>query len=86
MSTGSVQTVLVCSPVTTGTVSPCPDGSAPTPVSAYVIASDSASLFDAAVGPYDYVNGAAFWSTAFVFTLTLYFSASIYRSLIRMLR
>jgi hypothetical protein len=85
MSVGSVQTVLVCAPGV-DTVSPCPAGTAPTPVSAYVVASDSASLFDAAVGPYDYANGAFFWGTAFTFTLTLYFAASIYRSILKLVR
>lgn len=87
MAVGSIQTLLVCSATTDGsTVSPCPAGQGPTATTAYVVAPDSASYFEAAVGPYDFVNGAAFWSGAFIFTLTLYFSSTIYKSILKLVR
>jgi hypothetical protein len=85
MATGTLQTVIVCAP-SAETMSPCPAGSAPAPVSAYVVSPESASLFDAAVGPYNYEGAAQFFATGFVFILTLYFGSRVFGMLLDMVR
>lgn len=85
MSSGAVQTILVCQPAA-DTVAPCPAGSAPVPTQAYVLAPDQAGFLDAATAPYDFVAGGQFWLAAFVFTLTLYFGSRIYAYIISMVR
>lgn len=85
MATGSVQTLIVCAP-SAETLSPCPAGSAPTPVSAYVVSADSASLFDAAVGPYNYEAAGQFFTSGFVFVLALYIGSRVFGMLLDMVR
>jgi hypothetical protein len=67
-------------------MAPCPAGQAPAPIDAYVVEPASASYFDAVAEPYDYINGAAFWAFAFVFTLTLYIGTRVYGTIINMVR
>jgi hypothetical protein len=85
MSTGSVQSVIVCAP-SAETLSPCPAGSAPTVVQGYIVSPDSANLFDAAVGPFDYVSAASFFAPGFAFIITLYIGSRFFGMLIDMVR
>lgn len=85
MPAGVLQTVLVCQESPTPSA-PCPAGQAPAAMQAYVVYPASASYLDAVAEPFDYATGAAFWSAAFVFTLSLYILARIYGSLISMVR
>lgn len=85
MPAGSVKTILVCADSATPQA-PCPAGQAPVAVSAYTVDPSSAPYFDAVVEPFDYANGAAFWSFAFVFTLSLYIGARIYGYIVNMTR
>lgn len=85
MPAGTLKTILVCQD-NAAPMAPCPAGQAPVAVHAYVIEPASASYFDAVAEPFDYANGAAFWSIAFVFTLSLYIATRIYGSIINMTR
>lgn len=85
MATGAVQTLIVCAP-SDATVSPCPAGSAPAPVSAYLVSPESSTLFDAAVGPYDYAAASGFFSFGFVFILTLYLGSRVFGLILDMVR
>ena len=82
---GAVKTVLVCEP-SAAPAAPCPAGSAPVFAQAYLIEPGSASYIDAVTTPFDYTQAAAYWSSAFVFTLTLYVVARSWGFLARMFR
>lgn len=85
MSSGSVQSVIVCAPAAEA-LSPCPAGTAPTVVQAYLVHPDSANLFDAAIGPYDYTNASQYFAASFVFVFSLYLGARVFGMLIDMVR
>lgn len=71
---GQVKTILVCEP-STNTVLPCPSGQALVAQEAYVISSSSSTYFEAISEPWNYAEGAAYWSAAFALILTIYFAS-----------
>ncbi|MDR7334277.1 hypothetical protein [Roseateles asaccharophilus] len=85
MPAGSLENVIVCRPSATP-AAPCGAGEAPTVLQAYVLAPSSSSFVDAAAGPYDYATGAAYWSAAFVFTVSLYLCTRVIGTIVNMVR
>lgn len=85
MSTGSLQSVIVCQASSTE-LAPCPAGQAPAVVQAYVLDPASSTFLDAIAQPFDYANGSAFWLSAFMFTLALYIGSRIYAAVIGVVR
>lgn len=81
MPTGSIQTVIVCTPVMNtpppAVRSLCPDQGtqmfAPVGVQAYVIDPSQQGNFEAATEPFDYGYASGIWSLAFSMIVGLYF-------------
>lgn len=71
MSSGTVQTLLVCVPSWT-TQAPCPSGHAVAAVQGYVINADQGASYEAATAPFDYAYAAGLWSLSFSFVVGLY--------------
>lgn len=80
MPFGSVQSVLVCSPVSAATeadVAICGaavagQSFAPRLVSAYMLDPGQAAVLEAAVGPFDYVYASGLWAFGFTTVVGLY--------------
>jgi hypothetical protein len=85
MAAGSLENVIVCRASATP-AAPCGAGEAPTVVQAYVLDPSGASFVDAVSQPYDYALGSAYWSGAFVFTMTLYLSTRVLGTIVNMVR
>ncbi len=85
MPAGTVQQLIVCAPAAE-TMAPCPAGTAPATVSAYVVSADSASLFEAATGPYNYEAASGFFAAGFVFILSLYIGSRVFGMILDMVR
>lgn len=80
MTTGSLQTVLVCTPSATANATQqaiCPKVGAqfyvPTKVQAYLLDPSQQNNFDAAFGPFNYAYASGIWSLAFSTVVGLYF-------------
>lgn len=80
MASGSLQTVVICSPATTANAmqqAVCPKIGTqfyvPTKVQAYLLDPSQQSKFDAAFGPFDYAYASAIWTFAFSTVVGLYF-------------
>ncbi|MFZ6864691.1 hypothetical protein ACO0K7_18870 [Undibacterium sp. Ji67W] len=81
MASGSIQTVIVCTPVTNaappGIRTLCPDQGgqiyAPTKVQAYLLDPSQQNNIDAALGQFDYAYASGLWSLAFSMVVGLYF-------------
>lgn len=80
MTAGSLQTVLVCTPVdvaNTSQQSICPKVGvqffAPTPLQAYLLNPTQQNNIDAALGAFDYAYAGGLWAMAFSMVVGLYF-------------
>jgi len=85
MATGSIQTVMVCTP-SAFTQSPCPSGMAIVTMKAYVIDPSQSSNIEAQNAPFDYGYAASIWGVGFSSVVGLYLvskSAGTILSLIR---
>jgi hypothetical protein len=84
MSTlGAVRSVIECLPSGTPLAGlPCPAGTGPVAIDAYVIESASAGYIDGIAEPFDLTGASAFFFAAFIFTLTIYIGASFYGTII----
>ena len=85
MATGSVKTLIVCMD-SSEPAAPCPAGQAPVPVQSYTLEPSAGSYFEQALGAFDYESAAAFWSVAFVFTISLYLGTRLIGSVVNMTR
>lgn len=74
MAVGSVQSVLVCVAADVGQA-PCPAGTAPAVVQAYVLDASQAASIEAQYEPFDYAKAAEVWGFAFTFVVSLYLVA-----------
>lgn len=68
---GAVQSVIACLPAAE-TVAPCPAGSAPSVLSAYLIEPVAQAQFEASVSPTDFAEATSFWLIAFSSVLILW--------------
>jgi len=85
MTTGSVQTILICVP-STFSQAPCPSGTALTTTQAYVIDPTQAATIDAQNAPFDYVQAGAIWSLGFTFVVGLYVVSKSAGAIINLIR
>lgn len=79
MSFGSIETLVVCVPVTAATIeqqSLCPtregQAYAPANMQAYVLDPSQQNNLEAAIGPFDYAYATGVWSLAFTMVVGLY--------------
>jgi hypothetical protein len=68
---GGNQTVVICTPSNV-TRTPCPSGSAPATVQAYLLNPSSGPSIEAQNADFDYAAAATIWSMAFTFVVGLY--------------
>lgn len=71
MTTGTIQTILVCVP-SAFAQAPCPAGQAVTTMQAYVLDASQQANYEASVAPFDYMYAASLWALAFTFVVGLY--------------
>lgn len=71
MADGSVQTLLVCVPDEVG-AAPCPAGSAPSILQAYVIHPSQGANIQAQFAPFDYAKAGEIYSFAFCSVVLLW--------------
>lgn len=71
MSTGSVQTVLVCVSSQIQQA-PCPTGTAPVPMQIYVIDPSQAASIEAQNEPFDFAVASQIWGMAFSFVVGIF--------------
>lgn len=87
MPAGTVQTIIEC--LASGvpvTGFPCPNGTGPVAVQAYVIDPGSAGYIDGLTEPFDVATAGSFFFAAFIFTMALYIGTSFYGGIIEMVR
>lgn len=74
MATGSVQSVLTCSPsaIKWITQSPCPSGYSITVTQAYLLDPSQKASFDAITAPFDYAYASGVWGLGFSSVVVLY--------------
>lgn len=82
---GSVQSVIACLPAAE-TVAPCPAGTAPSVLNAYLIEASAQPQFEASFAPIDFVQASSFWSIAFVAVISLWALSQVFRSVRRAIR
>ena len=82
---GAVKTVLACE-AAVETVAPCPAGTAPFPVSAFVLDAAAQAQVEAALGPVAFSESSAFWAIAFVSVIALWSLTQIFSHTRRAIR
>ena len=85
MATGSIQTVVVCSP-SSSAQAPCPSGMAIATMQAYVIDPSQASNIDALNAPFDYGYAASIWALGFTSVVGLYLVAKSAGTILSVIR
>lgn len=85
MTTGAVQTILVCVP-SSFAQAPCPAGQAVTTIPAYVLDASQQASYEASMAPFDYVFAAGIWAFAFSFVLGLFLVSKSMGTILAMIR
>lgn len=85
MSSGSVQTILVCAPSSVEQA-PCPSGQAVVLIQGYVLDASQQSMYEAVVSPFDYVLAAGIWAFSFTFVIGLFLVARSAGTILNLIR
>ncbi len=85
MSTGSVQTILVCIASETPQA-PCPSGMALATVQGYVLDVSQQASYEASMAPFDYVLAGGLWTFAFTFVVGLFLVSKSAGTVLSMIR
>lgn len=85
MTTGAVQTIVVCVP-SSFAQAPCPAGQAVTTIQAYVLDVSQQASYEASIAPFDYVFAAGIWAFAFSFVLGLFLVSKSMGTILAMIR
>lgn len=83
---GTVQTVVVCIPGTSGVQSVCPDGQVQSLTQAYLIAPSEATRFDMMAEPFDAATAGAYFGFAFASTVFVWLVSLSAGMVIRMVK
>lgn len=93
MTTGSVQTIVVCVPAPSASAkqqATCPAVGTqyyvPATIQAYVLDPAQQNDIDAALGPFDYGYASAIWSLAFSTVVGLYFFSNAISQILGLIR
>lgn len=87
MPAGTLQIIIECLPTAAAIAGfPCPDGTGPAAVQAYVIDPGSAGYIDGLTEPFDVATAGSFFFAAFLFTMSLYIGTSFYGRIIELVR
>lgn len=82
---GAVQQVVACLP-SGETVAPCPAGTAPGVLNAFLIDASAQAQFEASFAPVDYSQAASFWAIAFVAVISLWSLSQLFNHSRRAIR
>jgi hypothetical protein len=82
MSIGNNTVILICSPGATEAY-PCPSGTGPATVSAYVLSPSAAEYVEALGTPFDPSQAIGFWGIAMSAVLTCWFLAFVSKQIIK---
>lgn len=86
MTTGSIQTVVVCVAAAKAPNTICPAGMVMTTTQAYVLDVSQQASFVASVAPFDYVQAASIWTFAFTFVVGLFLVSKSSGTILQMIR
>lgn len=85
MTTGAVQTIVVCVPSSVSQA-PCPAGQAVTTTQAYMLDASQQASYEASTAPFDYVLASGIWAFAFSFVLGLFLVSKSAGTVLAMIR
>lgn len=83
---GTVQTVIVCLPASSGLQGACPDGQVESVTQAYLVAPSESVRFDLMADPFDAIQAGAFFGFAFASTVFVWMSAYGAGQVVKMVR
>ncbi len=82
---GAVQSVIACLPAAE-TAAPCPAGTAPAVLNAFLIEPSAQAQFEASFAPVDFVQAGSFWAIAFLVTVSLWSLSQVFSHARRAIR
>jgi len=82
MSLGQSQTILICSPGLPE-LSPCPSGTGPTTVTAYVLSPAASQYIDAISTPFSLATGLELWGVAMSVVIFCWFISHMLKQVIK---
>jgi len=85
MTTGAVQTIVVCVP-SSFAQAPCPAGQAVTTIQAYVLDVSQQASYEASTAPFDYLYASGVFSFSFSFVLGLFFLSRGFGTILAFIR